>query len=165
MIIKELDVHIVDLGNFEEVNKIIKKIKPNFVFHLATYGVYPSQDNLDITIQTNILSSINIMKSFVDKKYLKRFVNVGSSFEYGAKINPVKENSILEPTTVYGISKVTQTFFATFFKKEFNLPIVTVRPFTAYDPYEEPGRLISDIMFALIKKSKLKLSSPLPGSV
>jgi nucleoside-diphosphate-sugar epimerase len=93
---------------------------------------------------------------------VKRLINLGSSSEYGIKSKPMKETDMLEPITPYGITKVAQTLFAQYFSRQSSLPSVTLRLFSVYGPYEEPGRLIYDIMVALIQKNRLKLGSPLP---
>lgn len=161
-ILSELDVHQIDMGNVEDINETIKKIKPEIVFHLATYGGYPFQQDVRSTIINNILYGVNLMQSLETCDKLKRFINIGSSSEYGSKSKPMKEADIAEPITPYGIAKLAQTLYASYFFKSHLLPTVTLRLFSVYGPYEEPGRLIYDIMTALIRKQPLNLSSSSP---
>mgnify|MGYP006441344471 CR=1 FL=1 len=51
-VVKSLDVHYLDIKNKNKVFEKIKEIKPDYVYHLATYGVHPSQNNLDEIIKT-----------------------------------------------------------------------------------------------------------------
>ena len=74
----------------------------------------------------------------------------------------MNENDETIPTTPYGISKLTQTKFAKFYSENMNLPIVTLRLFSVFGPFEEPGRLIFDIMTSIIKGKTIELSSPFP---
>ena len=46
-IIDKTNVHYCDLNNRSNVKKIIRKIKPKTIFHLATHGAYSDQNNLD----------------------------------------------------------------------------------------------------------------------
>jgi len=157
-IINDLNVHIGDLSDYEETFKKIKEIKPDIVFHCATYGVNHSQNDLKILVQTNVMNSIKLMELCVKYNDLERFVNVGSSLEYGTKANAIKETDNVEPTTPYGITKAAQTNFANYFKNQKNLPVVTLRVFNAYGKYQEAGHIISDIMIALVSKKPLTLS-------
>ena len=74
----------------------------------------------------------------------------------------MNENDEAMPVTPYGISKLTQTKFAKFYSENMTLPIVTLRLFSVFGPFEEPGRLIFDIMTSIIKGKTIELSSPFP---
>lgn len=161
-IISDLDVHMVDLDNFNALKQKIKKIKPDIVYHFATYGVYPSQTSITTMIKTNITCTINLMHVLNDYGTLDKFVNLGSSFEYGPKTNAIKENQCVNPVSPYSITKVSQTQFAKYYATKYNFSIVTLRLFYPYGMYEQPGRLISDIMSATIQNKILSLSSPYP---
>jgi nucleoside-diphosphate-sugar epimerase len=157
-IIKQIDVNHVNIKNKNKVYEIIKEIKPDYVYHLATYGVHPSQNSLDEIIKTNILGTSNILHA-LEKYGIKRLVNVGSGFEYGKGKNNIKETDCLNPLTPYGITKVTQSLLVKYFSELKNIPSVTLRPFTPYGRMESKGRLISDIMISIIKNKPLNLSS------
>ncbi len=159
-IISHFDVHVVDLSNPDMIKQKIMKIKPDIVYHCAAYGVYPFQKDLNTIIQTNVIGSANLMQVLTKYNDLKKFINIGSVFEYGPKLKPAKETDVVKPITIYGIAKVTQTHLAQYFALANNLPTVTLRIFTTYGAYEESGRLISDIMFALIRKTPLNLACP-----
>lgn len=161
-VLQKLDIHIVDMNNVKKLKLLIRKIEPQYIFHLATYGGYPFQRDSGIIVQANILNTVNLMEAAKNCTSLKRFINVGSSSEYGLKSKPMRENDSTEPNTPYGISKVCQTNFAKYFYEKYNLPSVTLRLFSVYGPYEESGRLIYDIMMAIVKNKKLKLSTPIP---
>lgn len=156
----KIDVHVVDMSDKESLFSAINEIKPDIAYHLAAYGGYPFQQELNVIIQHNILASINFMSALEKYGNIRRVINFGSSSEYGPKSEPMKENDIAEPITTYGITKLAQTLFAKYFFTHHKLPIVTLRLFSVYGPFEEPGRLIYDIMFALLKKENLKLSFP-----
>lgn len=160
-ILSRLNVNVVDMGDIESLKRIVKKIEPDIVYHLATYGGYPFQQDFETIILNNILYSVNLMR-VLENIGLERFVNIGSSSEYGVKSKPMRESDIAEPVIPYAIAKVAQTLFSKYFFNQYKLPTVTLRLFSVYGPYEEPGRLIYDVMIALIHNKVLKLSSPLP---
>ena len=151
-----------DFSNYEKLEKLISDIDPNFVYHLGTYGGYPFQTSIQKTTQVNIINTIKLFESLSKCNNLKLVINFGSSSEYGPKSNPMNENDDAIPTTPYGISKLTQTNFAKFYSENVNLPIVTLRLFSVFGPFEEPGRLIFDIITSIIKGKTIELSSPFP---
>lgn len=160
--LSHLDVNYVDMTDIAETSKVIKKIQPDIVYHLAAHGGYPFQQDLDTIIKANLISSVNLMRALSTHCNQCKFINTGSSSEYGLKQRAMRESDATEPISVYGITKLSQTLFAKYFNKKYNLHAVTLRLFSVYGPYEEPGRLIHDIMMALISKKELELSSPKP---
>ncbi len=161
-ILPELNVHQFDIGKYESLKQNIKKIKPDFLYHLAAYGGYPFQQDIEKIINNNILNTVNILKALAEYGQIVKFVNFGSSSEYGPKSKPMKETDVLEPIFPYGISKVAQTQFTKYFSKKHDIPTVTLRLFSVYGPYEEHGRLIYDIMTTIILGKRLQLGSPYP---
>jgi nucleoside-diphosphate-sugar epimerase len=99
------------------------------------------------------------MQALTEYGKLEKFINIGSSSEYGPKTKPMKETNLAEPLLPYGIAKLTQTYFAKYFFTKFGLPSVTLRLFSVYGPLEEPGRLIYDIITHTLKNKKLDLFS------
>jgi len=151
-----------DFSNYEKLEKLISDVDPNFVYHLGTYGGYPFQTSIEKIAQVNIINTIKLFKSLSKCNGLELVINFGSSSEYGPKSNPMNENDEAMPITPYGISKLTQTKFAKFYSENTNLPIVTLRLFSVFGPFEEPGRLIFDIITSIIKGKTIELSSPFP---
>lgn len=161
-ILPSIRIYSGDLLEKETIRKVIAEEKPEVVYHFATYGGYPSQKDFDIMVQTNILGSLNLFRALGGHDFLKGIVNIGSSSEYGQKSAPMGEMDFIEPNTPYAITKASQTLFGRYFSKNRNLPLITLRFFSVYGPYEEPGRLITDLMIAAVCGQKVKLSSPLP---
>jgi len=147
-IISNCNVHKIDLKKVEDVKNIIKKINPELVYHCAGHGIYSSQKDSTEIFSTNILSTFNILTALNESNNLHRLVNLGSFFEYSTN-----------PTDPYTISKITQTKLVEYFFKEKKLPVITLRLFTPYGKFDSPGRLICDLMIALIRNKPLEIFS------
>ena len=158
-IISKCYVHFVDISKIKEVENVISEIKPETVYHCATYGVYPNQKDTQKIDQTNLIGTKNLVSSLAKNTDLKRLVNLGSVFEYGSKPGLIKETDSAQGLDHYSKSKILQTKMIEDFFQQHNLPAVTLRVFTVYGNFEEPGRLISDIMVAIIKKNPIKILS------
>ena len=147
-VISNCNVHRIDLKKVEDVRNIIKKINPELVYHCAGHGIYPTQKDSAEVFSTNILGTFNLLDALNENNNLLRLVNLGSFFEYST--NPI------DP---YTISKITQTKLAEHFFKEKKLPVTTLRLFTPYGKFDSPGRLICDLMIALIRNKPLEIFS------
>ncbi|OGX19181.1 MAG: hypothetical protein A3K83_04615 [Omnitrophica WOR_2 bacterium RBG_13_44_8b] len=72
----------------------------------------------------------------------------------------MRETDILEPASYYAVSKCSQTLLCYHIARDEKKPIVTLRPFSVYGPYEEPGRFIPTLLEALYLREKMNLVSP-----
>lgn len=158
-IIGKVNIHYVDLTDVNSLEKLIHNIKPNLIYHLATYGGYPFQDDLGKIIQTNIMGTVNLVKA-CSKIGFDCFINTGSSSEYGLKSKPMEEEDILKPINNYGFSKAAATLYCQAVAKRERLPIVTLRLFSPYGYYENRARLIPTVILSCLSEKNPKLSSP-----
>lgn len=155
-VLNKTEVYNVDIANNKQVKNTVDKIKPQVVFHLAAYGAYPSQKDLMPTIQTNLLGTGNLLEALNKFDYLN-FVNTGTSSEYGYKKKPMKETDLLEPNFFYAAIKASTSMLGQVFAKQFNKPVVTLRPFSIYGEWEEPGRFIPTIIANCLTSKTIKL--------
>jgi nucleoside-diphosphate-sugar epimerase len=158
-VLPNCNIHTVDLSDSKEVKSLITKVKPEIVYHCATFGVYPNQKDITKNVQTNVIGTLNLLTSLHENLELERLVNLGSVFEYGYKSNSIKETDLTEPFDSYSVTKVSQTKLVEYYSHQKKMPAVTLRIFTPYGTFEEPGRLISDVMVAAVKKKPLRILS------
>jgi len=158
-ILSKVKIHYSDLLDVKELTRIIKKIKPDIIFHLATHGAYSYQEDANKIINTNILGTWNLLQACNEINY-ELFVNTGSSSEYGFKKYAMRETDILKPASYYAVTKCAQTLLCTHIAKQEDRPIVMIRPFSIYGPFEEPRRFIPTLMKNLYFKKEMNLVSP-----
>lgn len=151
--------HEVDLRDAGNVKKVVHKIAPAIVCHLATYGGFSFQKTPSIIIESNLIGTINLLRA-CEKTGFNCFINTGSSSEYGIKPVPMSECDILEPVGDYGVSKAAATLFCRSEAIEKNLPIVTLRLFSPYGPWDDPKRLIPYVIKSLLRGEPPALSVP-----
>ncbi|OHA08319.1 MAG: hypothetical protein A3B37_03610 [Candidatus Sungbacteria bacterium RIFCSPLOWO2_01_FULL_59_16] len=155
----KIKIHLVDIADAASVLLAIKKVKPRTIFHLATYGGYSHQRDEKAVISANIIGTHNLMRACATEGFAA-FVNTGSSSEYGLCSKPMRESDALKPNTLYGTTKVWATLFGQFLARTRKLPIVTMRPFSVYGPYEPLGRLMPNLIVAAYQGKNPHLSSP-----
>ena len=157
-VIKKINLHKADLLDKEILQKIINKVNPSIIIHLATYSQYRNQQAVLPMIDTNIKATLNLLNSTRNLNY-DVFINTGSSSEYGMKDKPMKESDLLEPISFYASTKASATLLCQVFAKEYNKPIVTLRPFSVFGPLEEDERFIPTIIRSVIKNKPIKITS------
>ncbi|MCE5286380.1 MAG: NAD-dependent epimerase/dehydratase family protein [Pelosinus sp.] len=156
---KSITNHEVDLCDSDNVDKAIKDIRPNIVYHLATYGGFAFQQDTRNIMQSNLMGTINLLQS-CEAIGFDYFVNTGSSSEYGLKESPMKEEDITAPIGDYGVSKVAATLFCQSEAVRKSMPIVTLRLFSPYGNWDDPKRLIPYVIKSLLREEVPQLSTP-----
>jgi nucleoside-diphosphate-sugar epimerase len=157
-ILNEVNPIPVDITEYEKLKDLLKEIQPDVIFHTAAYGGSADQKNTEKIIETNIIGTVNLVRSCRDIN-VNLFVNTGTSSEYGMKNSAIKESDLLEPVTEYGVSKASATLFCQTSAVTQNLPIVTLRLFSPYGPYEQKTRLIPSVILAALQKTNPRITS------
>ncbi len=152
--------HTVNLLEKDRLNHIVSLIQPDYVFHLANAGLYGGVSVSDQDLaETNFIGLINLI-SALEKIDYKKFINFGSSSEYGLKKGPMKETEACFPVNAYGLTKLTATLYAKLIAETQNKPIVTLRLFSPFGPYDDHRRLISRVILDLLLGREINLGDP-----
>lgn len=159
-IISKLYVHEVDILDKENLSKLVKKVKPMVIFHLANLGSYGGVDPyIEPSLKINTLGTINLINSCDPIDY-DCFINTGSSAEYGIKKKPMQETDLCEPITNYALSKLASTLYAQSYAKRTKKLLVTLRLFSPFGPYDHPARLIPNAIVKMLKGDALFVHNP-----
>ena len=159
-LIPKLKVYPVDISDKEAVQKAVAEIQPEVVYHLATYGGYPSQKDIAVTFNTNLLGSLNLFQALESADSLKKLVNIGSSSEYGIKSEPMSEDKSCFPMSFYGISKLCMTLFCRLQGLMSSLPVCTLRLFSPYGYCDDKNRLIPQVITSALLGRDIVISNP-----
>ncbi|WP_313568884.1 GDP-mannose 4,6-dehydratase [Acetoanaerobium noterae] len=150
----------MDLLDKNEVNKIIAEIKPDYIFHLAGQSsVALSWKKPDLTINVNVIGTINLLEAVKLYSNKSRVLIIGSSDQYGI-VNPeqcpISENTPMNPQSPYATSKKTQEEIAIQYFKAFKINTIIVRAFNHIGPKQNKGFVIADFasQIAEIEKEK-----------
>ena len=104
---KKINQIYLDINNFKKLNQVIKKEKPNIIFHLAAQSVVSeSYINPISTMSTNVIGSANVLETVRINK-IKNLIYITSDKCYlndGRKTSYF-ENDILGGEDLYSASK------------------------------------------------------------
>jgi len=156
-IISKLKILEIDYLNLEALSKTLHKIKPSAIYHLAAYGSSSSEMDPQEIVKANINFTVNLLIATQDIPY-KVFVNTGSSSEYGFKKSAMSETDPLNPESFYAATKAGATYFSRAFARKYKKPVVTLRPFSVYGPFESTKRFIPTIIKNLINEENINVT-------
>jgi len=120
-----------DLLDPKNAHELLLKTKPDFIYHLA--GTFSNDYERDYA--ANVLMPKNILEVVRETTKDCRIMLIGSAAEYGIVANsenPIKETQPLRPASVYGLTKVYQTYLMKYHLNAFDLNIIMARPFNFY---------------------------------
>ena len=165
---EKIKQYYCDINDFKKTNDLIKKIKPDIIFHLAAQSlVTTSFENPLNTIQTNVYGSAVILKSFIDNR-CKALVYCTSDKCYKNKewIFGYKETDELGGIDPYSASKASAEIIFNSFMKSYNIN----KNFTSCGSVRagnvigggdfNDNRLIPDIVKNYYKRSSVKIKNP-----
>lgn len=155
----DLRIHEAELADSEQVDRAVSRIRPEWVFHLATHGAYSSQNDLLSMVNTNVLGTINLVQACL-KTGFDSFVNTGSSSEYGFKDHAPAESENPEPNSHYAVTKCSATMFCRFTAQAERVRIPTLRLYSVFGPFEEPSRLMPTLISRGLKNEFPPLVNP-----
>ncbi|MGK0325088.1 MAG: UDP-glucose 4-epimerase [Polaribacter sp.] len=140
----------VDITNFDETYKVIQKIKPDIVYHLAAN----ISRNRDFTIYeematVNVQGTLNILKSLegIDA----HFIFTSSSEIYGNNASPFHENQIPKPVSPYSLTKINAEMLVQTYSTNQSKKFTNLRVFNFYGENMPEGFFIPQMIQSLKK--------------
>lgn len=147
-----------DISNKKKLYKILDK-NYDFVVNLAGYVDHTMKKK---TKESHYIGCKNLALFFLNTK-ISKFVQIGSSVEYGKLKSPHIENNKNSQKThsVYGFSKLLSTKFLLGLNQKLDFPVSILRLYLAYGPYQEINRVIPITINKAIKKKNFACSGGL----
>lgn len=99
--------------NEEEISNIFSKLKPEIVIHLAAQiSLIESFKDPKTDAKTNIIGTINVAKACVENEVNHLiYINSAGAIYNHEKNQSTTENSLISPSSPYGISKASGEFY------------------------------------------------------
>ena len=126
-----IDFYSCDISNTRDVQKLINKIKPATIIHLAALQIPACRAHPVICGQVNVIGQINIFEAARDAG-VKRIIYTSSA---AAKPRGLAN----APGNLYGVFKKTGEEVARIFNEENGLPSLGLRPSIVYGVGRDDG--------------------------
>lgn len=134
----QMALHYADLRDLNSLIVVIKKVQPDWIFHLAAQSFVTTSFDAPVdTLSTNVIGTTNLLDALritgVDAK-----VHVCSSSEvYGQVLPdevPIQESNPFRPASPYAVSKVGEDMIAFQYFLSYGIRTVRTRMFTHTGP-------------------------------
>ncbi len=127
-----------DITDPVSVQKVIRAVEPDWIFHLAAQSYVPSSwDAPAQTLYTNILGQLHLLEAVRNNGIDPKIHIAGTSEEYGLVYPeelPIKEENPLRPLSPYAVSKVAQEKLALQYFHSFGIKCIVSRGFNHEGP-------------------------------
>ena len=148
----------LDVCDARSVEEAFRQALPSIVIHCASYGVNYAEQDPECAMKVNVEGSLSVLMSAA-KYGVKRFVHLGSCFEYGDQPGPISESALLSPTALYGATKAAATLLILDRARALGVKLLVLRPFGIWGPRERAYRLIPQVVSACLDARPLKLTA------
>lgn len=127
-----------DLTDPVGIREVIKKIKPDKIFHFAaqsfvsTSWLHPSH-----YMDVNFKGTVNLLEAIRQAGINPKLLIAGSPEEHGEiheEELPITENTALRPVNPYAVSKIAQDFIGYVYFRSYGLNVIRTRSFNHEGP-------------------------------
>ncbi len=147
--------------NMTDYNLVKKNLVEDFNY-IVNLGGYINhqlfQDGGRSLIETHFTTLQNLLET-IPRRKLKRFVQIGSSDEYGNAPAPQHEELREQPISPYSLAKVANTHFLQMLNRTEKFPAVILRPFLTYGPGQDAGRFLPQIIRGCLDNTEFPTSA------
>ena len=137
---KNLTFENIDISNYDDLEKVIKKYKISKVCHLAAQaGVRYSLEAPMEYIKSNIVGHLNILE-ICRNLNIKNLVYASSSSVYGGntKVPFSTEDRVDTPVSLYAATKRSDELMSYTYNHLYGINTIGLRFFTVYGPWGRP---------------------------
>jgi nucleoside-diphosphate-sugar epimerase len=158
-LLNDVALHEADLEDAEAVARAVEAVRPERIFHLAARGAYSWQGDVGEILRVNVLGTANLLEA-ATRCGFAALVYAGTSSEYGFKDHAPAEDETLAPTSTYAVAKASATLLCQHFARASGHRVVTLRLYSTFGPWEEPGRLLPNLILRGLEGELPSLVSP-----
>lgn len=162
ILLNKIKCYKLDITDFKKTKKLIKKINPNYIIHLASLPIssIALNDN-QLSFNSILKSTSNLINASKDIKNFKSFLYISSSMVYGNfKRKKVIETDSKNPVEIYGSYKYAGEIIAKSLCRRFNINLNIVRPSAVYGPGDNNKRIVSIMLKNTLLGKKTVLNNP-----
>jgi GDP-4-dehydro-6-deoxy-D-mannose reductase len=137
----KLSIEECDLNDFSALLAVLKKIKPDAIFHLASNAnVLASFTNPLAILNNNIGSTANLLEA-IRAADINPVIQLCSTSEVYGQVDPenvpINESCPLNPANPYAVSKTTQDLLGSVYFNAYQMKIIRTRMFAYINPRRE----------------------------
>lgn len=146
------DIYDCSVCDGANLNRALKVIAPQIVFHLAARIERSSEFSaLRGMIETNLTGTLNLLDGLRSHPECEAIVLAGTAEEYGTASVPFTEILREGPVTPYSYSKLCATHLGQFAWRLYRLPVTVLRASLAYGPGQGGDMFLPSLIRTLLR--------------
>ncbi len=144
--------------DLKKILSLIKKIKPNYLINfisesmVAESWIFPKDWYY---LNSYILPSF--YHEISNYKFIEKVIHFSTPEVYGSTRKKIKETNLFNPSTPYGVSRVTADQACNTLFKSKKFPVIITRASNVYGEYQKLYRIIPKTIVSIINKKKIPL--------
>lgn len=147
------------LCDVADKTKLNKKLD-YYYDYIVNFSGYVDHSRNKSIVKSHFNGCKNLINIFKNRG-IKKFIQIGSSIEYGSKRSPQKESKFdkkINTLSVYGNAKLSSTLFLKDLYNKEKIPVTILRLYLVYGPNQDANRVIPFVINNCIKNKKFKCS-------
>lgn len=148
----------VDICDAEGVAKVVSDLEPQWVINATAYGVQYGQSDEDLARSVNVEAARSLCEISTKSRSVKRYLHIGSCFEYGHQDGPIPEDCVPAPATLYARTKAEGTAGVVDLAGQTDTAVVVARLFSLWGEEEPKGRLFRSVVEAALTNAAIDLT-------
>lgn len=134
----KIKVHECDLNDFSSILSVLRKVKPDAIFHLASHANVRASFDIPLAVlNNNIMGTANLLEA-IRYADIDPVVQMCSTSEVYGQVDPknvpIKEDCPINPSSPYAVSKTAQDFLGATYFRSYHLKIIRTRMFAYLNP-------------------------------
>ncbi|MCP4196343.1 MAG: NAD-dependent epimerase/dehydratase family protein [Proteobacteria bacterium] len=120
--------HLIDVTDPQSIESVVDKYQIDTIVHLAALLSAVGEQDPSLAWEVNVNGLLHILNTAVDRKMVQ--VVVPSSigvFGPGSPLDNTPNDTVLRPTTMYGITKVSGELLCNYYVHKYNLDVRGLR--------------------------------------
>jgi len=155
---EKIAIYPVDIRDGSTLMKLMEKIKPRKIFHLAGItSVDRSPSKLDRTLSVNLGGTLNLLRALARIEY-DAFICTCTAEAYGKNQPPFREEMALDPQSPYSLSKAAATLACKTWANSFGARVTVLRLFLVYGPGQEEERFLPHLIKSGLTQQPLRMT-------
>lgn len=119
---KKLFLHIGDLTDSSNINRLLETIKPDEIYHLASQShVDISFDMPEYTAQVNSIGTLRLIDAIKNSEIRTKIFNLSTPYLFSGEIFPQNESTVFDPKSPYAISKLFSYQIVKSYRENYNI--------------------------------------------
>ena len=143
-----------DLSKTEAVVRLVREVRPHFVFHLASHVMgAPDLHHVLPAFRSNLQTTVNLLSALAE-------VGCGRMIITGSLVEPENRASRTIPNSPYAAAKWAASDYARMFHALYGFPVAIARVFMVYGPgQQDETKLVPYVIRSVLRGEAPKITS------